>query len=182
MMDKDITFRKWTVLAGLSGFKVGRYSRPNYVGSVPTPSNLNDLTIGQLIDLSKVEDSNESLYNVVSTVLGMTRDEISRSRAIDVVRFVGWVSGEVERINKLFEGADNIKPTRQERQAGVDTLKFGLFGMLDWYAVRMGIQDHDEVLKTPWLRIYKCMDMDNKKRAYEIRLRNIQTQEIKKSK
>lgn len=177
-MRKDITFREWVVLASHSDFKVGKYSRPRYVGNEPTPVDLNALTIGQLIDLSALEDNNESVYKVVETVLGMKRTDIDRARAVDVVRFVGWVSSEVEKINKIFESSD-MKPTQQEKRAGIEALKFGLFGMLDWYAIRMGISDHDEVLGTPWLRIYKCMDMDNKKRAYEIRLQKVQAEDIK---
>lgn len=179
-MNKDTTFREWVVLAKHSKFKVGRYSRPLFVGGVATLENLNNLTMGQLIDLSTLEDNDNSLYKVVETILGMERTAIDGARAVDVVRFVGWVSGEVEKINKLFEKSD-IKPTQQERKAGIDTLRFGLFGMLDWYAVRMGMQDHDQVLRTPWMRIYKCMDMDNRKRAYEIRLQHIQAEEMRKN-
>ena len=179
-MNKDTTFREWVVLAKHSKFKVGRYSRPLFVGGAATPENLNSLTMGQLIDLSTLEDNDNSLYKVAETILGMERTAIDGARAVDVVRFVGWVSGEVEKINKLFEKSD-IKPTQQERKAGIDTLRFGLFGMLDWYAVRMGMQDHDQVLRTPWMRIYKCMDMDNRKRAYEIRLQHIQAKEMSKN-
>lgn len=94
-----------------------------------------------------------------------------------MVRFVGWVSGEVERINKIFEST-NTKPTAREKKAGIEQLNFGLFGMLDWYAKRMGIQDHDQVLSTPWLRIYKCIDMDNKRNQYERRYQEIMNDEI----
>lgn len=59
-------------------------------------------------------------------------------------------------------------------------MRFGLFGMLDWYAVRMGISDHDQVLKTPWLRIYKCMEMDNKRSVYERNLQKLQAEEMKR--
>lgn len=178
-MDRDTTFRQWVVLASIAKFRVRRYSRPMFVGDVATPENLDGLSIGQLIDLSSLTDTNESIYKVVETTLGMKRTDIGNARAVDVVRFVGWVGGEVDKINRLFEGTDT-KPTDIERKAGIETLRFGLFGMLDWYAVRMGIHDHDEVLRTPWLRIYKCMDMDNKKRAYEVRLQRAQAEEIRR--
>lgn len=178
-MDNKTTFGYWVRVAPFTDFEMGKFSRPMFVGGKETPKDLNELTIGQLIDLSGLSDSNESLYTVVSTVLGMERTDIDRARAVDVVRFVGWVTGEVERINKLFGSTDGSKPTKAEKEAGIDTLRFGLFGMLDWYAVRMGIADHDQVLKTKWLRIYKCMDMDNKKRAYEIRLQKIQADEMR---
>lgn len=181
-MNKDTTFRDWLPIAEHSGFKVGKYSRPEYVGDKPTPESLNGLAIGQLIGLSKLTDSSESLYIITETILGMKRADIDRARAVDVVRFVGWVSGEVEKINKLFEDAEkNIKTTEQEKKAGIETLRFGLFGMLDWYAVRMGISDHDKVLQTPWMRIYRCMDMDNKRRAYEIKLQHIQAEEMRRN-
>ena len=101
------------------------------------PDNLNQLSIGQLIDLSQLSDSEESLYQIVTTVLGLSHKEVEQARAVDVVMLIGWVTAEVERINKLFESTDTAKPTRLEKEAGIDTLRFGLFGMLDWYAVRM---------------------------------------------
>lgn len=177
-MDINTTFDYWLRVAPFAGFKVGKFSRPEFVGSHQTPRNLNELTIGQLIDLSSLGDTNESMYKVVGAVLGLSHDEVAKSKAVEVVRFVGWVYSEVEKINKIF-GSTNKKPTAIEKRAGIDSLKFGLFGMLDWYAVRMGIQDHDQVLKTPWLRIYKCMDMDNRKRAYEIRLRKLEAEEMR---
>lgn len=177
-MNINTSFSYWVKIAPYSNFKMEKFSRPAFVGKVETPTNLNGLTIGQLIDLSNVGDGIDGLYRVVEIVLDMKREDIDKARAVDAVRFVGWVVGEVKKINNLFNKAA-IKPTQQEKKAGLDTLKFGLFGMLDWYALRMGIADHDEVLKTPWLRIYKCMDMDNKKRAYEIRLQKIQADEIK---
>ena len=72
------------------------------------------------------------------------------------------------------------KPTAKEKQAGVEKLQFGLFGILDWYAKRMGITDHDDVLTVPWLRIYKCMDMDNKVEQYQRRLNDISMQEARR--
>ena len=144
------------------------------------PDNLNQLSIGQLIDLSQLSDSEESLYQIVTTVLGLSHKEVEQARAVDVVMLIGWVTSEVERINKLFESTDTAKPTRLEKEAGIYTLRFGLFGMLDWYAVRMGISDHDHVLKTPWLRIYKCMEMDNKRSLYERNLQKLQAEEMKR--
>ena len=180
-MKKETSFKHWLAVAQHTNFKVGKYSRPSFVGTHKTPESLNQLTIGQLIDLSKLGDTNESLYTIVTTVMGLSHQEVEQARAVDVVMFVGWVSSEVERINKLFGSVDNNKPTQQEKKAGIDTLQFGLFGMLDWYACRMGISDHDQVLSVPWLRIYKCMDMDNKRRAYEVRLQKVQADEMKRN-
>ena len=92
-------------------------------------------------------------------------------------RFVGWTFGEVERINQLFQKV-RTEPTQREKRAGVERLQFGLFGMLDWYAQRMGIENHDDVLTVPWARIYKCMDMDTRRAQFERRLQEIAAKEM----
>lgn len=177
-MDINTRFRDWLIVASAAGFKLGTYSRPAFIGHAATPSDFNLLTIGQLIELSDISDDNESMYKIVEVTMGLTMDEIANARAVDVVRYVGWAVTEVERINKLFESL-TPQATAKEKQAGIDTLQFGLFGMLDWYALRMGITNHDDVLQVPWMRIYKCMDMDNMRHAYERRYSKITSEEVR---
>ena len=111
--------------------------------------------------------------NVPCTVLmGLSKRYISQLPASDVLGFVQWVAKEVERINKLF-ASTNVPPTPEEKQAGSELLNFGPFGMIDYYAQRMGITDHAEVDSVPWVRVYKCLDMDAKRVRFERRLRNI---------
>lgn len=178
-MDIKTKFSYWIKAAPLAGFKMQTFSRPAFVGSHEVPENLNELTIGQLIRLSQLKDETESIYAVADIVLGMTREETGNARAVDVVRFAGWVCAETAKINRLFDKLDTAKPTGVQKRAGIETLRFGLFGMLDWYALRMGIPDHDIVLSVPWMRIYKCMDMDNKKQRYEQNLQKIAAEEMK---
>ena len=78
----------------------------------------------------------------------------------------------MQRINKLF-ASTSVPPTAEEQQAGADSLNFGPFGLLDYYALRMGITDHEAVEYVPWVRVYKCLDMDAMKMRYERRLRKI---------
>lgn len=179
-MDINTKFGYWVRVAPFTGYKVERYTRPNFVGKRAVPRDLNELTIGQLIELSNLADTNDSLYSICNIILGMSVKEVDNARAVDVVRFVGWVLAEVEKINKLFEST-NTKPTEQERKAGIEQLKFGLFGMLDWYAQRMRITDHEKVAKeTPWLRIYKCLDMDAKKLLFNRKLQEVQADEYRR--
>ena len=172
-MDINTTFGEWLFLATFTGRKMERHTRPDMVGGVAVPENLNGLTMGQLIDLSELRDEAESLYRIPEIVLGLGRDETDRARAVDVVRLVGWVTGEVEKINKLFEKLPRERLSDNERKAGAEKLRFGLFGMLDWYARRMCIKDHDEVLGVPWMRLYKCMEMDAERIKFDRRLRKI---------
>ena len=180
-MDINTTFGEWLFLATFTGRKMERHTRPDMVGGVAVPENLNGLTMGQLIDLSELRDEAESLYRIPEIVLGLGRDETARARAVDVVRLVGWVTGEVEKINRLFEKLPRERLSDNERKAGAEKLRFGLFGMLDWYARRMGIKDHDEVLGVPWMRLYKCMEMDGLQREYERRLGEITRQELERN-
>lgn len=182
MMNINTTFGYWAVVASLAGWKLDRavqYTRPAYVGKKAVPENLNDLTIGQLMELSTLQDATACIYDICRIVLNMTAKEVNKARAFDVVRFVAFVTKEVERINKIFEST-NTKPTPEEERAGIHSLKFGLFGMLDWYAQRMGITDHDAVAAVPWLRVYKCLDMDNKKQLYNKRLQEVYNNEYRR--
>lgn len=178
-MNTDTTFRDWRAIAPYTDFQMRKFSRPAYVGDKATPENLNDLTIGQLIELSEVNEA-DAFFVICHVILGMQPNEVDNARAVDVVRFGGWVLAEVEKINKLF-GNIETKPTPQERQAGVEKLKFGLFGLIDWYARRMGITNHDEVFGVAWLRIYKCLDMDTQQNLYQRRLQEVYNNEHRRS-
>lgn len=178
-MDKETTYGYWRVIARHAGYTIPEdLERPAFVGDTECPEDLNDLTIGQLIELGDGDDAGAD-YRITEIVLGMDRETTDKCRAIEVVPFISWTARQVKAINRLFESISH-KPTAKEKQAGVDKLQFGLFGMLDWFARRMGISNHDEVLQVPWLRIYKCMDMDNLTQQYEKRLNDISMREAKR--
>ena len=180
-MDIDTTYGYWRVIARVSGYTIPEdFERPNYVGEKECPQNLNTLTIGQLIEMTGDRGA-DCDYRIVKTVLDYDKAETDACRAVEVVAFLSWVSREVKKISGLFEKIHS-KPTAKERQAGVEKLNFGLFGMLDWFAKRMGITNHDDVLTVPWIRIYKCMDMDNQVNQYERRLNDISMQEARRKK
>ena len=109
---------------------------------------------------------------VTKVLLGMDEQETGECLAVEVVSFVGWVIGQVERINRLFDKAKG-HPTDKEVRAGIERLKFGMFGLVDWYAKRMGIQNHDDVMGVSWIRVYKCLDMDTKTKEFNRRLAEI---------
>ena len=112
-MDKDTTFRDWLAIVPFTDFRMQQYPRPSFVGRTAVPETLNDLTIGQLIELSTIGEDNGELYRIPEIILGMKPETTARMRAVEVVQFIGWVLSEVERINKLFEAAGG-KPTEAE--------------------------------------------------------------------
>ena len=168
-MEITTKFGYWIGVAVHTTYQLQEYHRPEFVGKHEVPATLNELTIGQIISLSTINDSQEPFYSICDIILGMSKDEVDDARAVDVVRFVGWVFSQVKKINKLFESA-NLTPTQSEVQAGIKKLNFGLFGMLDWYAKRMGYTNHDDVLNVGSMRIYKCLDMDAKTTMFQRKL------------
>lgn len=146
--------------------------KPSFVEGTPVPDSLNDLTIGQLMELQSITDALDCLFVPCRVLLGFSHDKVKSSNAENVLALSAWVAREVERITKLFEST-SIEPTQEEKRAGVDRLSFGLFGLIDYYAIRMGITDHEQVEVVPWVRVYKCLDMDAEKLRYERRLRVI---------
>lgn len=152
--------------------QIGKLPKPDFVAGVRVPETLNDLTIGQLMELQSIRNGIDCIMVPCRVVLGLSIDKIEKCGVADILGFSTWVTREVERITKLFE-TTSVVPTPEERRAGVDKLSFGLFGLVDYYATRMGITDHEQVECVPWVRVYKCLDMDAEKIRYERRLREI---------
>ena len=175
-MKKDTTFRHWLVVAAMAGFKIeGKAERPPKVGKHVTPENFEKLTFGQLVELTQ----GGSPVDVCRVTLGMTEKEVAKARATEVVRYVAWATEQLNKINALFAKLKST-PSPTEIQAGIERLNFGLFGVIDTYAQRMGITDHDEVMKTSWMVVYKCLEIDYQKAQFERRYNKIMESEMKR--
>ena len=109
-------------------------------------------------------------------LLGLVDEEIMICDAEQVLGFSMWAAKEVERINNLF-ASTSVSPTSEELRAGINQMQFGMFGLIDYFATRMGITDHEQVESVPWVRIYKCLDIDAKRYVFQRRLRKILSEE-----
>lgn len=176
-MNRDTKFSYWFEVAKCSDYQLGNYERPPKVGKTPVPKNLDDVTIGQLIELGNINEDN-AYYEACRIVLHLDRKAVDKARAIEVVAFLSWLTSEVKRIDALFNRLQP-KHSTNEIKAGIEKLKFGMFGLLDWYAKRMGITNHDEVLSVPWMRIYKCLQMDFENSEYEKRYAEVMKNELR---
>lgn len=176
-------FYQWLVRALVSTETVDlaleSFTKPYKVGNRYTPDNLDNMNVGQMVKLSMLRDGKEMFYTICGVLLGMNKQEIDMADAVEVVRFTGWVLHEIKRINRLFDSVKS-KPTQQEIKAGINNLNFGIFGLIDWYACRMGIADHEEVMDVTWLRLYKCMDMDNRTNEYKRNLAKVYADEYRR--
>jgi len=143
--------------------------KPNFICDKEVPKTLNMLTYGQLDDLSDAGDGRDAHAVILEVIMGLTKEQIYTMNVVDVFGFNNFVKEEVKRINALFDSI-KLDHTQDEVSAGIEDLNFGSFGVLDWYARRMGITNQNEVREVAWVRIYKCMKNDNEKTAYERRL------------
>ena len=177
---RKITLKDWLVLVQFSDFEIGTAEEPPIkVGKVRTPSTLNDMSIGQLLQLSQLQEQ-DVIFGICRVLLGIPAHKLLRLQATEVVLFVAWVMGEVERINKLFSKLQ-VKRTDDEIKAGFDKIDNGAFGLIDWYAKRMGIHDHEEAQKVSWLIVYQCMKIDHDYFICQRKLMEIQKNAIKRN-
>lgn len=139
------------------------------------PDTLQMVTFGTLTQLQQAADSNDYLKTcckLVSVLTGVDERVVASRRAYDVLGIVNMIQSEMERIGKLFQSLQGDHSS-DEVAAGIERLEFGAFGIVDWYAQRMGIIDHEEVFATPWARIYQCMKIDHEQGEFEKRYRKI---------
>lgn len=149
-----------------------RLPKPDKVCGRRTPRDLNDLTIGELLDLQTGSDAHGLIERIASVILKVRPGRCYRERADRMLGFVFWVGRELERIASLFASVSS-QPTPDEIKAGINDLDFGAFGILDWYSHRQGYQDQNDAAKVAWVRVHECLRIDNKRAAFERRLREI---------
>lgn len=143
--------------------------RPSVLCGVQVPENLNALSYGTLDDLRTAAGAEDPISALCKILLGIEPHKLMGADVNDIFGFVSFVTRELEKINKLFK---DIKQTysKEEEAAGIRELDFGSFGVLDWYARRMGITNQNDVRDVAWVRIYQCMKNDNMQSEFERRL------------
>lgn len=161
--------------------RLGEIPCPAKLLKVAIPDNLQLATFGLLTKLQQCPKEGDYLGTslaLVETLTDIPAKTLATLPAEDVLGVVNMVQREMERIGKLFQSLNGDK-TSDELAAGIDRLNFGAFGIIDWYAKRMGIVDHEEVFSTPWARIYQCMKIDHEESEFEKRYRKVLEQRSK---
>lgn len=172
------TFGEYMILASVGKIEedvvelMQQLLKPDYLCGVRVPESLDDMTFGQLIRLQSIGTETEIFLEPCRVLLDASDGQVSKEDAISVLGFGMWVSREMQRINELLVSTQ-LKPTPEEYQAGIDKLNFGSFGLVDYFSIRMGIADHEDVMSMPWVRIYQCMKIDSEKAKFERRLRKV---------
>ena len=143
--------------------------RPDTICGVRIPANLNAMTLDTLTDLLATK-GNE--LEAIKVITGIEPQRLDKCLAVDVVGVANFIRDELKRIADLFR---QLRPTytAEERQAGIEDLDFGFFGTVDWYARRMGITDHDEVMQVGWLKVWQCAKIDKENQDFQRRLQKV---------
>lgn len=143
--------------------------RPDKLCGKNVPKDLNSISYGTLDDLRTATGEDDIAGTCAKVLLGVEPEELLGEDANDVFGFANFVTSELKRINQIFKGI-KVSYSREEIAAGVRDLDFGSFGVLDWYARRMGITNQNEVRDVAWVRIFQCMRNDAIKNEYERKL------------
>ena len=147
---------------------------PARVGPIEAPQDLNDITLGQLIQLEAIGAEKGVFAAIAVVLLGKDEEWAAKAPAMEMLGLRNMVVKEQDRIAGLFKSISR-DPEPAEVMAGIEGLNFGMFGRADWYARRMGIHDHDDAFNTPWLRIWQCRKNDIEEGEYQKRLQKIRT-------
>jgi len=149
--------------------RLRKQNKPFSLCGKEVPANLNSISYGMLDDLRTAASTEDPIGGCVRVLLGVDESLLLLEDVNDVFGFVTFVTKELEKINKLFSDIKSTY-TKEEEAAGIHELDFGSFGILDWYARRMGITNQNDVRDVAWVRIYQCMKNDNMQSEFERRL------------
>lgn len=145
---------------------------PARIGAVEAPQDLNDITLGQLIQLEAIAAEKGVFVAIAVVLLGKDEAWAMKAPAMEMLGLRNMVVAEQDRIAALFASLTRDH-TAAEIMAGIEQLNFGMFGLADWYARRMGISDHEDAFNTPWLRIWQCRKNDIEEAEYNERYQKI---------
>lgn len=178
-MNRVKDFLKWeAILCEEQKARLREVECPERIWGRTVPS-LNDLTLEELAQFWEVKDTPTLFYSVGRILFGKNRRQVRRMDTLPFLGVVNRVAKEVEGINALWSDIPSSH-SPEEVQAGCESLKFGIFGIADWYARRMGMTNHDEAFATKWMRIYQCMRNDAEESAYRRRLNEIISKQNKR--
>lgn len=152
---------------------------PTKVLGVRVPASLDGLTFEQLSRLWDIHTTADLFLISAEVLLGKPAAKVLRAPVLPLLGLANMVGRELERINGLWSSIPKSH-NPEEVMAGVESLSFGVFGIADWYARRMRINDHDAAFATPWVRIYQCMLNDALEGEYKRRLKDIIARQSKR--
>lgn len=159
--------------------RLSEVKKPRTMCGKETPDTINGLTFGELIRLQDIKDVHDMLFVPGNVLMRIKDSELMLEEFENVIGLANWTGKEIDRVSRMF-AKTSVSPTQEEKKAGIERMNFGTFGIIDYYAQRMGISNHEDVESVPWVRVYKCLDMDAQRIRFNRRLRKIFQEQNKK--
>lgn len=120
------------------------------------PSTLTYLRMGAFVEVMQCKDE----IKLLKTIYNVTESELQNEWAQNVIGAIKWTIEQLESITASFSQLESDTETEK---------KGNIFSTIDWYAQRMGITNHDDVLKVPCLIIWQCAKEDQERRAKQLK-------------
>lgn len=170
-----MTFGEYCLLYNCNAIKnhkemVEQSPRPTTLCGRYMPKDLNNMTMGTLVKVMNLKDD----IGMFTAIYNVSQSELQSEWAQNVIGAARWTTEQLERITDLFKSLERDYTT-EELLAGFDKRKGDIFATIDWYAKRMNITDHDRVLKTPWIIVWKCAMLDKTAREDQEAINNIRS-------
>lgn len=142
--------------------------------------NYNDLTFGQLCALQNLKTGGQILLKAPFIILeNIDKKKFFKQPILNALSFISNMNKELERIGNAFKSIE-YKPSKEEIKAGIKEVNNSMHNIADWYAIRMGIQDVNEVYNIKWTIIWAAMRIENQNA--ELRRKMFQQQQNMKKK
>lgn len=120
----------------------------------------NQLTFGQLCALQGMKTGGDVLTKAPFIILEGTEKKFFKQPVLSALSFISNMNKELERISNAFKSIE-YKPSKEEIKAGIKEVNNSMHNIADWYAIRMGIQDVNEVYNIKWTIIWSAMRIEN---------------------
>lgn len=135
---------------------VERSEKPRRLCGRYMPDSLTHLRMGTFVEVMQCKDE----VKLLTTIYNVTESELKTEWAQNVVGAIKWTIEQLESITASFSQLES--DTTTDKQGNI-------FSTIDWYAQRMGITSHDDVLKVPCLIIWQCAKEDQERRMKQLK-------------
>lgn len=140
----------------------------------------NNLTFGQLCALQGMKTGGDVLMKAPFIILeNIDKKKFFKQPILNALSFISNMNKELERIGNAFKSIE-YKPSKEEIKAGIKEVNNSMHNIADWYALRMGIQDVNEVYNIKWTIIWAAMRIENQNAELRRKMFQQQQQSMKK--
>lgn len=150
---------------------------PQSVGGQTMP-DFNDMTLGQYIELSHIEQPETLLFEAIRVMSPskLTDDVIGDFDAEEVVGYVWALSKRVEQLNGMFEA---ISPELSPEEQAAQPPQIGVMGLIDFASTRF-VKTYADSEKLNVYEVFEAMRIANEMSEYKKRLQQIYNEKAKR--